>query len=45
MHIEALQEYGPSPIHRKTFITHFLLRVLSARGTECESRIKLNEIS
>ena len=23
MHIEALQEYGPSPIHRKTFITHF----------------------
>ena len=23
MHIEALQEYGPSLIHRKTFITHF----------------------
>ena len=22
-HIEALQKYGPSPIHRKTFITHF----------------------
>ena len=23
IHIEALQKYGPSPIHRKTFITHF----------------------
>ena len=23
VHIEALQKYGPSPIHRKTFITHF----------------------
>ncbi|MGN1141674.1 MAG: ribonuclease HII [Oliverpabstia sp.] len=22
-HIEALKKYGPSPIHRKTFITHF----------------------
>lgn len=23
-HIKALKEYGPSPIHRKTFITHFV---------------------
>ncbi|MCD7814037.1 MAG: ribonuclease HII [Lachnospiraceae bacterium] len=23
-HIEALKQYGPSPIHRKTFIGHFL---------------------
>lgn len=23
-HIEALQKYGPSPIHRKTFIGHFV---------------------
>ncbi len=23
-HIEALKEYGPCPIHRKTFITHFV---------------------
>ena len=23
VHIEALKKYGPSPIHRKTFITHF----------------------
>lgn len=23
-HIEALKTYGPSPIHRKTFITHFV---------------------
>lgn len=23
-HIEAIQKYGPSPIHRKTFITHFI---------------------
>ena len=23
-HIEALKQYGPSPIHRKTFITHFV---------------------
>lgn len=23
-HIEALQTYGPCPIHRKTFITHFV---------------------
>lgn len=23
-HIEALKQYGPCPIHRKTFITHFL---------------------
>ena len=23
-HIEALKQYGPSPIHRKTFITHFI---------------------
>ena len=23
-HIEALKKYGPSPIHRKTFLTHFL---------------------
>ena len=23
-HIEALRKYGPSPIHRKTFITHFV---------------------
>ncbi|MFT3985314.1 MAG: ribonuclease HII [Lachnospiraceae bacterium] len=22
-HIEALKKYGPSPLHRKTFITHF----------------------
>ena len=22
--IEALKKYGPSPIHRKTFITHFV---------------------
>ena len=22
-HIEALEKYGPSPIHRKSFITHF----------------------
>lgn len=24
VHIEALKKYGPSPIHRKTFITHFI---------------------
>ncbi len=24
-HIEALEKYGPSPIHRRTFITHFAL--------------------
>ena len=23
-HIEALKKYGPSPIHRKTFIGHFV---------------------
>lgn len=23
-HIDALKKYGPSPIHRKTFITHFV---------------------
>ena len=23
-HIEALKKYGPTPIHRKTFITHFI---------------------
>ena len=23
-HIEALQKYGPCPIHRRTFITHFV---------------------
>lgn len=23
-HIEAIRKYGPSPIHRKTFITHFI---------------------
>ncbi len=23
-HIEAIKKYGPSPIHRKTFITHFV---------------------
>ena len=23
-HIEALQTYGPCPIHRKTFLTHFV---------------------
>ena len=23
-HIEALKKYGPTPIHRKTFITHFV---------------------
>ena len=23
-HIQALKKYGPSPIHRKTFITHFV---------------------
>ncbi len=23
-HIEGLKKYGPSPIHRKTFITHFV---------------------
>ena len=23
MHIEALKKYGPSPIHRRSFITHF----------------------
>ncbi len=23
-HIEALRKYGPCPIHRKTFITHFV---------------------
>ena len=23
-HIQALKEYGPCPIHRKTFITHFV---------------------
>ncbi len=23
-HIEAIKEYGPCPIHRKTFITHFV---------------------
>ena len=25
VHIEALKKYGPTPIHRKTFITHFIL--------------------
>ena len=24
VHIEALKKYGPTPIHRKTFITHFV---------------------
>lgn len=24
VHIEALKKYGPSPIHRKSFITHFV---------------------
>lgn len=24
VHIEALKKYGPSPIHRRTFITHFI---------------------
>lgn len=24
MHIEAIQKYGPCPIHRKTFIKHFI---------------------
>lgn len=24
VHIEALKKYGPCPIHRKTFITHFI---------------------
>ena len=24
VHIEAIQKYGPSPIHRKSFITHFI---------------------
>ena len=24
IHIKALKEYGPSPIHRKTFIKHFI---------------------
>lgn len=24
VHIEALQKFGPCPIHRKTFITHFI---------------------
>ncbi len=24
-HIEALKKYGPTPIHRKTFITHFCM--------------------
>ncbi len=24
IHIEALKKYGPCPIHRKTFITHFV---------------------
>ena len=23
-HIEAIQKYGPTPIHRKSFITHFI---------------------
>jgi ribonuclease HII len=23
-HIAALQKYGPTPIHRRTFITHFI---------------------
>ena len=23
-HIEALKKYGPSPIHRASFITHFV---------------------
>ena len=23
-HIEMIQKLGPSPIHRKTFITHFI---------------------
>ena len=26
-HIEALQKYGPCPIHRKSFITHFVTEV------------------
>lgn len=24
IHIEALKKYGPCPIHRRTFITHFV---------------------
>ena len=24
VHIESLKKYGPSPIHRRTFITHFI---------------------
>ncbi len=23
-HIEAIKKYGPTPLHRKTFITHFV---------------------
>ena len=23
-HINALKQYGPCPLHRKTFITHFV---------------------
>ena len=23
-HIQSIQQYGPSPIHRRTFITHFI---------------------
>ena len=23
-HIEAIKKYGPCPIHRKSFITHFI---------------------
>ena len=24
VHIDALKKYGPCPIHRRTFITHFV---------------------
>jgi len=23
-HIDAIKKYGPCPLHRKTFITHFI---------------------
>ena len=32
-HIEALKKYGPSPIHRKTFITHFVPSEVSEYGS------------
>ena len=35
-HIEALRKYGPSPIHRKTFITHFCIKILKIPTSKTE---------